>query len=92
MGPDSSPSFDAPTLATESYQKNIPNAIKADAGIRSFQSRKTEIDSFLAVVAEIASRAAPAIMMLFPAMASGANASRVERSSIEMDSAESRIA
>jgi hypothetical protein len=87
-GPASRPSFEAPTLLTESYHVNIPPARKIEAGIRYFHDLKIVIFFLMAQVI-ISSNTSPANEMLIAAIAREEISSNPVSSSTIIDSIDS---
>ena len=90
-GPAKSPSFDAPTLVTESYHKNTAAARNVEPLSNNFQDLNTVIFFFKKNV-RANSRIAPAMGMLIPPTRIGEIPGISVRNSTIMDSNESSIA
>lgn len=87
MGPNSTDSFAAPILLTESYHVIIPMATNADPGRRYFHDLK--IVSFLFIPkTTINSNITPAIGMLVAANVIGGISRKIVRDSIKIVSSE----
>jgi hypothetical protein len=87
MGPNSTDSFAAPILLTESYHVIIPMAINTDPGRRYFHDLK--IVSFLFIPkTTISSNIPPAIGMLVAANVIGGIPRNIVRDSIKIVSSE----